>query len=113
LHLQATKWWVVAGSYCLAWCAGFVAFWAPGGLGVREFVFVTAMMFALPDRVQVQFGDREVLFGFLAFIGILLRLWTIAGELILTGLAYALDYRGALGKADAPGRVAHSVTVEA
>src|SRR5258706_387190 len=52
LHLPIQKWWVVAGSYCLAWCAGFIAVWAPGGLGVREFVFVTAMMFALPPRAQ-------------------------------------------------------------
>ena len=34
--LPIQKWWVLAGSYCLAWCAGFLAFWAPGGLGVRE-----------------------------------------------------------------------------
>jgi hypothetical protein len=106
LDLKLAKWWVVAGSYCLAWCAGFIAFWAPGGLGVREFVFVMAMMFALPERVTAQFGDREVLRGFLVFLGILLRLWATTGELILAGLAYAIDYRGALGKADAPGRVA-------
>jgi uncharacterized membrane protein YbhN (UPF0104 family) len=106
LHLPIQKWWVVAGSYCLAWCAGFIAVWAPGGLGVREFVFVTAMTFALPPRVQQEFSDPAVLYGFLAFVGIVLRLWTIAGELILTGVAYGMDYRGALGRADAPGRVA-------
>jgi uncharacterized membrane protein YbhN (UPF0104 family) len=112
LGLPKEKWWVLAGSYCLAWCAGFVAFWAPGGLGVREFVFVTAMAFALPPQVRATFGDEGVLRGFLAFVGILLRLWTIAGELILTGVAYAADYRGALGKADAPGRVAAAASVE-
>jgi hypothetical protein len=106
LGLPREKWWVVAGSYCLAWCAGFIAVWAPGGLGVREFVFVTAMTFALPPRIQQQFGDEAVLYGFLAFMGIVLRLWTIAGELILTGAAYFADYRGALGRPDAPGRVA-------
>jgi hypothetical protein len=106
LKLPIEKWWVVAGSYCLAWCAGFIAVWAPGGLGVREFVFVTAMSFALPARVQHDFSDPAVLFGFLAFIGIVLRLWTIAGEVILAGVAYAVDYRGALGRSDAPGRVA-------
>ena len=63
------------------------------------------MTFALPPQVRAGFGDERVLFGFLAFLGILLRLWTIAGELILTGIAYAADYRGALGRADAPGRV--------
>jgi hypothetical protein len=105
LHLQRAKWWVVAGCYCLAWCAGFIAVWAPGGLGVREFVFVMAMMFALPEPVRKEFGDEKVLRGFLAFLGILLRLWATAGELILTGIAYAADYRGALGRPDAPGRV--------
>jgi uncharacterized membrane protein YbhN (UPF0104 family) len=108
LHLERTKWWVVAGCYCLAWCAGFIAIWAPGGLGVREFVFVMAMMFALPEPIRKEFGDEKVLRGFLAFLGILLRLWATAGELILTGIAYAADYRGALGRPDAPGRVAIS-----
>jgi hypothetical protein len=64
------------------------------------------MTFALPPRIQQQFGDEAVLYGFLAFMGIVLRLWTIAGELILTGAAYFADYRGALGRPDAPGRVA-------
>jgi len=109
LDLPIQKWWVVAGSYCLAWCAGFIAFWAPGGLGVREFIFVTAMMFALPPGVQHEFKDPKVLYGFLAFMGILLRLWATAGELILTGVAYAVDYRGALGRTDAPGRVVASL----
>src|SRR6185436_9096492 len=39
LDLPPQKWWVVAGAYCLAWIAGFLAFWAPGGLAVREIVF--------------------------------------------------------------------------
>jgi hypothetical protein len=81
-------------------------------LGVREFVFVTAMMFALPKQVRATFNDRDALFAFLAFLGILLRLWATAGELILTGIAYALDYRGALGRPDAPGRTAAPVEAE-
>jgi hypothetical protein len=110
LKLELSKWWVVAGSYGLAWCAGFIAFWAPAGLGVREYVFVMAMMFALPEDVRKDFGDKQVLFAFLAFLGILLRLWATAGELMLTSLAYLLDYRGALGKPDAPGRAAVAET---
>jgi hypothetical protein len=106
LGLPPAKWWVVAGSYCLAWCAGFLAFWAPGGIGVREFVFVKAMMFALPPPLRTHFGDEAVLFGFLVFLGIVLRLWATSGELLLASIAYAIDYRGALGRPDAPGRVA-------
>ena len=106
LGLQFTKWWVVAGAYCLAWCAGFLAFWAPGGIGVRELVFVTAMEIALPPRVRATFNDPAVLLGFLAFLSVLLRMWATAGELVLAGFAYLFDYRGALGRADAPGRIA-------
>jgi len=104
LGLQFTKWWVVAGAYSLAWCAGFLAVWAPGGIGVRELVFVTAMQIALPPRVRAAFSDPNVLMGFLAFLSVLLRLWATTGELVLAGLAYAFDFRGALGRADAPGR---------
>lgn len=109
LQLQFTKWWVVAGAYSLAWCAGFLAVWAPGGLGVRELVFVTAMDLALPPAVRHTFSDPKVLLGFLAFLSVLLRLWATAGELILAGFAYCFDYRGALGRPDAPGVIERSL----
>lgn len=112
LGLQFTKWWVVAGTYSLAWCAGFLAFWAPGGLGVRELVFVTALDLALPPQVRTQFADPKVLLGFLAFLSVLLRLWATAGELILSAIAYAADYRGALRRPDAPGIVSASASAE-
>jgi glycosyltransferase 2 family protein len=105
LELQFTKWWVVAGAYSLAWCAGFLAFWAPGGLGVREVIFVTAMDLALPAAARHTFADPKVLLGFLAFLSVLLRLWATTGELILAGIASTLDYRGALRRPDAPGIV--------
>ena len=112
LGLPIEKWWIVAGAYCLAWCAGFIAFWAPGGLGVREFVFVMVTAYALPNslppKLKVALGDPAVLAAFLAYVGILLRLWTIVGELILTAVAYLFDIPGALGRPDAPGRVATS-----
>ena len=105
LGLKLAKWWVVAGAYCLAWCAGFLAVWAPGGLGVRELVFVAAMQVALPAPVREQFRDPKVLLGFLVFLSVLLRLWATAGELMLASVAYVVDYRGALDRANAPGRV--------
>jgi hypothetical protein len=96
LNLPPTKWWVVAGAYALAWCAGFLAFWAPGGIGVRELVFMAAMQVALPPAVRNRFqADPAALTGFLAFLSVLLRLWTIAGELMLAAVAYLADYRGA------------------
>jgi hypothetical protein len=96
LNLQLAKWWVVAGAYCLAWVAGFLAVWAPGGIGVRELVFMAAMQVALPPAVKARFAaDPAALVGFLAFLSVLLRLWTIAGEMMLAGVAYAADFRGA------------------
>jgi hypothetical protein len=91
---------LIIGAYSLAWSFGFVAVWAPAGLGVRELVLVTSLRYALPSSVTTA-GDDV----FLAFIAVLLRLWTIAGEVILTSIAYILDHRGALGLPDAPGRI--------
>jgi len=99
--LQLAKWWVVAGAYCLAWCAGFLAVWAPGGLGVRELVFVAAMRVALPPAVRHRFdADPQQLVGVIMFLSVLLRLWATAGEFILAGIAYALDWKGAFRRRD-------------
>jgi hypothetical protein len=96
LHLKLAKWWVVAGAYALAWCAGFLAVWAPGGIGVREFVFMAAMHVALPPAVKAQFEhDQAALVGFLAFLSVLLRLWATSGELVFAGIAYVTDFKGA------------------
>jgi hypothetical protein len=111
-YLPLTKWWVVAGSYALAWTAGFLAFWAPGGIAVRELVFVAAMKVALRDTDVVRHNlfDAGGLNAFLAFLSVMLRLWTIVGELMLAAVTYAADYRGALGRPDAPGRKPLPVT---
>jgi hypothetical protein len=96
LHLQLSKWWVVAGAYSLAWCAGFLAVWAPGGIGVRELVFMAAMQVALPHAVREQFrNDPAALTGFLAFLSVLLRLWATTGELLLAGVTWVVDLKGA------------------
>ena len=104
LDLKIDWWWIIAGAYCLAWIAGFLAFLSPGGLGVRELVFVGTMMVALPQHVQDQFSDPEALAAMLIFLGFLLRAWTMTGELIVTSMAHAVDIRGALNLPDAPGR---------
>ena len=103
LQLKFDWWWVLAGAYCLAWCAGFIAFWAPGGLGVREWAFAGAMSVALPQEVRRQFGEHTATLPvFLLFLGLLLRLWATAGEIVLASIAYALDWRGAIGRIPAP-----------
>ncbi len=103
LHLGIRKWWIVAGAYGLAWCSGFIAFWAPGGLGVREAVFMMVMSHILPKKLRVDiFHSPEALAAFLAFLGVLLRLWATTGELMLTSLAYSFDFKGAMGKTKPP-----------
>jgi uncharacterized membrane protein YbhN (UPF0104 family) len=103
LHLRLEWLWIVAAAYSLAWTAGFLAFWAPGGLGVRELVFVAAMSVVLPEDVRRQFPEPTALLGFLA---VMLRVWATAGELLVCAGAHAADYEGMLGRRDAPGRVA-------
>ena len=105
LHLKLAWWWVVAGAYCLAWCAGFLAFWAPGGIGVREIVFVATMKTIAPNDVEQAFGNPSAFVGLLVFLGFILRAWTVAGEVILVAATHAWDYRGAIGDPTAPGRV--------
>jgi uncharacterized membrane protein YbhN (UPF0104 family) len=107
LGLPWTKWWVVAGAYCLAWIAGFLAVWASGGLGVRELVFVAVMRIAVPHRFRDQFGDPASYAALLAFLSLLLRLWTFVGELILTAFGALWDYRGLFGLPSAPGQIKH------
>ena len=65
------------------------------------------MHFVLPEHVldQLDGGSKEALLGFLA---ILLRIWTIVGELIVTAIAYAIDYRGAINIPGAKGRPPHA-----
>ena len=98
LGLSWDKLYVVAGTYCLAWCAGFLAVLNPGGLGVREAVFVAVMPFAMPAGVRATFTTRADLVGTLTFLSIVLRLWTIAGEAILSAVAHAADAGGKPGR---------------
>ncbi|HEY8666134.1 MAG TPA: lysylphosphatidylglycerol synthase transmembrane domain-containing protein [Tepidisphaeraceae bacterium] len=105
LHLKLAWWWYIAGAYCLAWCAGFLSFLSPGGLGVRELVFYWTLRAILPPHIKDLFSpNHRELHTYLKFLGVLLRMWTIVGELALWLIAMALDYRGAAGRKDAPGR---------
>jgi hypothetical protein len=64
------------------------------------------MSVALPADVRREFSSNPAALGvFLSFLSILLRLWATAGEVVLASIAYVLDYRGALGRPNAPGRV--------
>lgn len=115
LHLPLGKWYVVAGAYCLAWTIGFsVGFMFPGGIGVREAVFIATLQLILDERwaaANLHFTDPARYLALLGFLGVLLRLWAMAGELTMASIAYAGDYRGALGHPDAPGRLPLTQTV--
>jgi len=103
LELPLSKWWVVAGSYCLAWSAGFLAVWAPGGIGVREIVLMGALTIAMPPALREVLGpdvaSAAAITGSIAF---LLRAWTILAELLLTPIVYWFDWRGAIGRGIEP-----------
>ena len=94
LGLPIQKWYVLAGAYCLAWTMGFsVGFLMPGGIGVREAVFVATLQFTLPPRwVHAHFPSQADLMALTVFLSVLLRLWTIAGELLMASVAYGMDW---------------------
>jgi len=79
---------------------------------VREVVFMTTMLVVLDPHVKARFADRpEELTAFLAFLSVLLRLWATAGELILAVISLTLDLPGAMGDAEAVGRVPMRTTI--
>jgi hypothetical protein len=98
LNLPLEDMWIVLGTYCLAWLAGFAAAWAPGGIGVRELMFAIALRFALPESLKDVFvSDYDKFLALVAVSIVLARLCTIAGQLMLAGVSYIVDYRGVLG----------------
>ncbi len=112
----------VAGAWACGWAAGHLARWAPGGIGVREVVFVGALSVLLPvalrDEMQAVFSGsgliaidlarvvgfefdalddprawQDVWWAFLFFLALLLRLATTAAEFLLATLATLADWR--------------------
>jgi hypothetical protein len=70
---------------------------------------MAAMLAALPrgpGSVYQQFHSNPAgLLALLAFLSLLLRLWTIVGELMLAAVTVALDYRGVLSLPGAKARL--------
>jgi uncharacterized membrane protein YbhN (UPF0104 family) len=65
---------MAAGAYVLAWIMGFLAFFLPGGLGVREAVLVLSLSLYLPISIST-------------ISAIAARLWWVTGELSWTLLS--------------------------
>jgi hypothetical protein len=100
------KLWVVAGAWALAWAAGHLAPWSPGGLGVREVVFVGVLSVLLPRSLRESFAVsvpftlwspgswQDVWWAFLFFLALLLRITTTASEFLLAVTTTLADWRG-------------------
>lgn len=106
LDLALSDWWILAGAYALAWSAGFIAVWAPGGLGIREIVFIGALGVALPTQLRehISFTGSGA-DPTLEAVAVLTRLWTIAAELLLACAALLIDVRGVVRDPGGPARV--------
>jgi uncharacterized membrane protein YbhN (UPF0104 family) len=57
----------LAGASAVAWAAGFVSFFAPGGLGVREAIFAYFLSLHLPPPFPV-------------LLALVSRIWIVVGE---------------------------------
>ncbi len=71
---------VVTGIYAVAWSIGFLSIITPSGLGVREGVLSVLLTTVLPPATAT-------------LVALLARLWTVAAELLLGGVAFAMDFR--------------------
>jgi hypothetical protein len=87
---------LIAAAYSLAWCIGMMAVWVPAGIGLSELVFVRVLLLAPIAFLGTPFASHNELFAMLALMAILLRLWSLGGDVLLTIVAFALDYRSAL-----------------
>jgi hypothetical protein len=60
-------------------------------------VFIAVMALAMPIAKHTT-GVAEDERLFLIFLSVLLRIWATVGELMLAGVAYAMDWKGATTK---------------
>lgn len=99
LTLDVEDAWILAGAYSLAWMAGVLAVWAPGGLGIREIALVGTLGMMLPPTVRehVSFTGAES-DPTVQAVALLARVWTIVAELIIASLAFSLDWRGVVNE---------------
>jgi uncharacterized membrane protein YbhN (UPF0104 family) len=74
----APGWRQVVGANALAFIAGYLALFAPGGLGVRELALASLLRPALPPEVA-------------AAVALLSRLWSVLAELLTLAVAWKLN----------------------
>jgi hypothetical protein len=74
-----------AGAYALAYVVGLVAVFAPGGIGIREGALGHLLGGAAAADVPVH------------VVAVASRLWAIAGEVLVLGVAVAVRLRSRRG----------------
>ena len=69
----------VAASFALAWTVGFLALFAPAGIGVREVALIALLENVMPTGTAV-------------IVAVLSRLWWILAELSMFAVTAALTF---------------------
>ena len=78
--VAVSQFFVVTGIYAFAWSIGFLSVITPSGLGVREGVLSLLLTTVLPPATAT-------------LVALLARLWTLAAELLLGGIAFGIYFR--------------------
>ena len=96
LPVEAAAWPHLVGAHALSFVAGFVAVFAPGGLGVREAALVGLLVPTVPASVAVALAAGS-------------RLWLLSTELLVGVLTVAWGGTGRMAlQTEAPRTVARS-----
>ena len=78
--VAVSQFFAVTGIYAFAWSIGFLSVITPSGLGVREWVLSLLLTTVLPPATAT-------------LVALLARLWTLAAELLLGGVAFGIYFR--------------------
>ncbi|MCG9132147.1 flippase-like domain-containing protein [Candidatus Poribacteria bacterium] len=69
---------VLTACFAFAWIIGFLSFLTPGGLGIREGLLGLLLANYMPAPQAV-------------LVALLCRVWMLSAEIVLAGVAFALD----------------------
>jgi glycosyltransferase 2 family protein len=86
----------VLGLMALAWFGGFIFLPAPGGIGAREYLIV---LFLTPELRQATNGNDDMATALALVVAVVMRLLTVAAELLASACLYWLPVKPAAGAA--------------
>ena len=78
-HCELNTYFFLTGAFAISTLFGFLAFFTPGGLGVREGVLMYLMSFSFPISIAT-------------LVSLLSRIWSIIIELIILFIIYFINY---------------------